>query len=141
MEGRRRPLGIWVIVVLQLVNAVVTVADVAFGTSLMDHSFQRLAEQDALVRVVVVSWAGLVLLASIWLWMLSRRGWALMMLLVGVGLAAHLAIWWLRPDDTQWVRMTLSAIAAFYLNSSAVRQRFLQRHVVSRIAIGERTSA
>jgi len=33
-----------------------------------------------------------VLVAALWLWTLSRRGWVMMMLLVGTGLIFHLVL-------------------------------------------------
>ena len=141
-EGiRRRPLGIWMIVGMQLLVAGINLLDVLFGTNLADTSLQRMAENDEAVKVTLAIWAFLVIVASLWLLSLRRRGWAMMMLLVGLSILAHIAIWWNTPQDTAWTRFALAVLTAFYLNSSGVRSLFEQKHEVSRITIGGRPEA
>jgi len=134
-ERSRRPLGIWVIVVVELFNAGITLVDLLGGYDLLRGGLGQLASQSDTFRAVVIVWSVLVLVAAVWLWLLSRRGWALMMVLVGVALAVHLAIWWTQPEHTQWLRLAMNVIVAFYLNSAQVRGLFLKRRELSRISL------
>lgn len=138
-EGiRGRPLGIWMIVGMQLLVAGINLLDVLFGTNLADTSLQRMAANDDAVKVILAAWALFVIVASLWLLSLRRRGWALMMLLVGLSILAHISIWWNTPANTAWTRFALAVLTAFYLNSAGVRRLFEQKHEVSRISIGGR---
>jgi hypothetical protein len=138
MEERRRPLGIWIIVILEIVNAVINLTEAVTGWTISPSGLMVDDSQSVELRAVVIAFSVLVILASVWLWLLRRRGWAAMMLLVGLALAAQLTLWWLRPADTQWLRMGLNVIAAFYLNSAGVRGLFLHHHETSRISLGGR---
>jgi len=141
MGPKGRPIGIWIIVILEAVNAMFGLADVVAGTNLSGAGVNRLAHGDDVVRAFVIVWGALLLIAVVSLFSLRRRGWALMMLLVGLSLAANLITWWLRPAETQWVSLSLNVVAAFYLNSAAVRGLFLERREVTRISIGGRTAS
>ena len=127
MEERSgRPPGIWVIVVLELFNAGITLVDLLGGYDLLRGGVGQLTSESEAFRWVVILWSVLVLVAAVWLWLLSRRGWALMMVLVGVALAVHLEIWWTQPERTQWLRLAMNVVVAFYLNSAQVRGLFLK---------------
>jgi hypothetical protein len=126
------------IVGMQVLTAAVNILDVAFGTNLTDPDFQHLLHETALGPWAVVLWGLLVIVASLGLLSLRRTGWALMMLLVGLALAVHLAIWWTDPERTAWMRLALAVLTAFYLNSSGVRGLFVERREVSRITLGGR---
>jgi hypothetical protein len=141
MEGRRRPAGIWIIVVVELVNAVLTLVDRLTGLDVVNSGAQRLGIDSEALRWVAVAWAVLVVVAALSLWLLHRRGWVLMMVLVGGALAANLVVWWLDAEATNWVRLTLNIVVAFYLNSAQVRDLFLARHEVSRIALSGRAKS
>jgi len=138
VDGIKRPLGIWIIVILQAFNALMAIADVVVGTTLSGGELARMASGDAVLRAAVLVWAGLVLAGTVSLFLLRRRGWALMMLLVGISLIIHLAIYWTDAAATQWLTMGVAVVTAFYLNSASVRGLFLRRHDVSRISIGSR---
>jgi len=138
MEGIKRPAGIWIIVILQTLNSALAILDVVTGTDLSGGQLGRMATADPLVRGIVLGWAGLLIIATVSLFLLHRRGWALMMLLVGISLLGHLAIYWNERAATQWVSMAVAALSAFYLNSAAVRGLFLRHHEVSRITLGGR---
>ena len=137
-ETRRRPLGIWMIVGLELFNAAISILDATLGTTLRDPRFQELVGDGTVVRASVVVWAALVILACVLLWRLQRRGWALMMLLVGVSLVTNLLVWWSTPERTQWASMAVSIATVFYLNSAPVRGLFLTRPEVTRITLSDR---
>ena len=140
MEGIGRPVGIWIIVVLQIFNAVVAIVDVVAGTDLSGGQLGPKVAANPIVRGVVLGWASALIFATVSLFLLRRRGWALMMLLVGVSLLAHLLIYWGDHAATQRLSMAVAAVTAFYLNSAAVRGLFLRHHEVSRITVGGRAT-
>jgi len=72
-----------------------------------------------------ILWAVINVLAALWMWTLSRRGWVLVMVLVGIGLIANLFLWSI--GQPAWLRMAIQAATAFYLNSAPVRSLF-ERH-------------
>ena len=86
-------------------------------------------------RATYIVLAVLTIVAALWLWALSRRGWALMMVLVGLGLVFNLVLWWY--GDPNYIRMAIQAATALYLNSSPVRRLFIRSHDVSRVVVKE----
>jgi hypothetical protein len=82
---------------------------------------------------IYLGWAILNILAALWLWTLSRRGWVLVMVLVGIGLVANLFLWSI--GQPAWVRMAIQAATAFYLNSAPVRELFEKRHTAPTIML------
>lgn len=135
---RRRPLGIWMIVILEIVNGVIWLLDIATGTTLQDERLRDVVGDGNLIQGTVLFWATLIIIAAILLWRLNRRGWVLMMLLVGASLMSNLAIWWQTPERTNWGSMVVSILTVFYLNSASVRGLFLEKHEVPRIQLSER---
>jgi hypothetical protein len=120
---RRRPWGIWVVVALQVALAMTLlpwVAESFPGAS----PLAGITLSDMWHEIYIV-WAILNVLAAIWLWTLSRRGWVLVMVLVGIGLVANLYLWSI--GQPAWLRMAIQAATAFYLNSSPVRNLFERR--------------
>ena len=114
---RHRPWGIWVVVGLQVALAITLLPGIAetfpgaspIGGILMSD----------LWRDIYLGWAVINVLAALWLWTLSRRGWVMVMVLVGIGLIANLFLWTI--GQPAWLRMAIQAATAFYLNSAPVR--------------------
>ena len=130
MRGRR-PAGIWIIVGLQVALAITMLPGIAErfpGASPISG-----VSLDQLVQQAFVVWAVLNVLASLWLWTLSRRGWALTMVLVGVGLVGNLYLWFL--NEPNFVRMAIQAITALYLNSAPIRRIFQREDDVTTIQL------
>ncbi len=73
------------------------------------------------------------MLASLWLATLSRRGWALTMVLVGIGLIGNLYLWFL--NEPNFVRMAIQAATALYLNSAPIRRIFQREDDVTTIQL------
>jgi hypothetical protein len=128
---RRRPWGIWVVIGLQVALAITLLpwfaetfpgASPLTGVSLSD-----------LWRDIYLGYALLSILAALWLWTLSRRGWVLVMVLVGIGLIGNLALWFF--NEPNWIRMAIQAATAFYLNSAPVRALFEQREEVDTLVL------
>lgn len=128
---RRRPWGIWVVVGLQIALAVTLLpgfAETFPGASPIDG-----ITLSDLWRDLYLGWAVINVLAAVWLWTLSRRGWVLVMVLVGIGLIGNLYLWTI--GQPAWLRMAIQAATAFYLNSSPVRDLFERRHPVDSIVM------
>jgi hypothetical protein len=82
---------------------------------------------------IYIFWAAINVVAALWLWTLSRRGWVLVMVLVGIGLIANLFLWSI--GQPAWIRMAIQAVTAFYLNSAPVRRLFERSHDVESIVL------
>jgi len=128
---RRRPWGIWAVVLLQIATAITLLP--GFAETFPGISPIGGVPLSDLWRDIYLAWAVLGILASIWLWTLSRRGWVLVMVLVGIGLAANLTLWWL--GQPAWPRLAIQAATAFYLNSAPVRALFERRTTVEAIVL------
>lgn len=135
---RRRPIGIWMIVILELANGLLWWADIVMGTTLNDARVRDVVGDGNVIRASVLFWSTLMVLAAVLLWRLDRRGWALMMVLVGASMLSNLLIWWQTPAQANWSSMAVSILTVFYLNSSSVRTLFLEKHEVPKIQLSER---
>jgi hypothetical protein len=135
---RRRPIGIWMIVILELVNGLLWWTDIVMGATLSDMRLRDAVGDGNVVRGTVLFWSSLVILAAVLLWRLDRRGWVLMMVLVGVSMFSNLAVWWQTPEQANWLSMAVSILTVFYLNSASVRTLFLRKHEVPKIQLSER---
>jgi len=130
---RGRPAGIWIIVALQIALAATLLPGVAErfpGASPIGG-----VSLDQLWQQIYIGWAALNLFAALWLWTLSRRGWALTMVLVGIGLIGNLYLWFL--GEPHFVRMAIQAATALYLNSAPIRLIFQRDDDVPRIQLHE----
>jgi hypothetical protein len=130
---RRRPFGIWAVVILQICLAITLLP--GFAETFTGISPIGGWSLDDVTRGVFIAWAVLSVLSALWLWTLSRRGWAMTMILIGVGLIGNLALWWL--GQPHFVRMAIQAATALYLNSAPVRQLFERRREVETIVLRE----
>ncbi|HYI22347.1 MAG TPA: hypothetical protein VEX62_06885 [Candidatus Limnocylindrales bacterium] len=135
MRGRR-PAGIWIIVALQMALAITLLP--GFAERFPGASPISGMSLDTLWQQIYLGWAVVNVLSALWLWTLSRRGWALTMVLVGIGLSANLIMWF--NGEPNFVRMAIQAATALYLNSAPVREIFLREHDVSRIELPENGS-
>jgi lysylphosphatidylglycerol synthetase-like protein (DUF2156 family) len=118
---RERPLGVAVIAVFLVIDALVALGQLAIDSPLMTRTNTLLEIHEWMPGVVAVV-AVLRLLAAVGLWLGSRRAWVLTMLVVGVGLVFSLYIYWV--GDPPYARMAIDIVIAFYLNQGAVRDYF-----------------
>jgi len=130
---RGRPAGIWIIVALQIALAVTMLPGIA--ETFPGASPIAGVSLDQLTQQIFVAWAVINVLASLWLATLSRRGWALTMVLVGVGLIGNLYLWFM--GDPNFVRMAIQAATALYLNSAPIRRIFQRDDEISTIQLRE----
>ena len=128
---RRRPWGIWVVVGLQFALAITLLP--GFAETFPGVSPIGGVELGDVWRPIYLGWAIVNVLAALWLWTLSRRGWVLTMVLVGIGLIANLYLWWL--GEPNWLRMAIQAVTAIYLNAALVRLLFMRPVEVDTIVL------
>jgi hypothetical protein len=125
---RVRPWSIYVVIGLQIA---------LFVTLLpwFSETFPGLSPADNidLSHEIYVVWGVLNLGSALWLWSLSRRGWVLTMILVGIGLVANIYVWSI--GHPAWVRMAVQAATAFYLNSAPIRALFERRRTFEPIVL------
>jgi len=123
---RRRPFGIKIIIVLQLIYVALLImtqldilvqgqwADVL--RQAMESRVASLAVLNALILVTLITVAGL--------WQLKHWAWVLLMVQIGVSLG--LSLWAYFSDSPQYGAMAIGVITVFYLNQSDVRRAFFQ---------------
>jgi uncharacterized membrane protein (DUF2068 family) len=118
---RERPLGVAVIAVFLVLDALAALGQLALDSPLMTRTNTLLEIHEWMPGVVAVV-ALLRLVAAVGLWLGSRRAWVLTMLLVGIGLLFSLYIYWV--GDPPYARLAIDIVIAFYLNQGAVRDYF-----------------
>jgi hypothetical protein len=118
---RRRPLGVVVIAVFLVVDAVLSLAEQVFdlGTGTRQDI---LADPDGRISLILIGLVALRLVAAAGLWLGWRRGWVITMLLVGLSLILDLWLYW--NGQRLYLRMAMDVVLALYLNQGAVRQYF-----------------
>ena len=131
---RRRPWGIWVVIGLQIALLVTLLP-------WFSEAFPAFTPADniELGREIYIAWGVINLIAALWLWTLSRRGWVLTMVLVGIGLTFNLGLWFI--NEPAWIRMAIQALTAFYLNSAPVRALFERKTEVTTVMLRDTEGA
>jgi hypothetical protein len=121
---RKRPFGVIVLVVLQLLLVVSQVLGVAWSPSqmggllLLGKTTSGLLFGSALIGILVT----LVITAG--LWFLKRWAWFLVMLQLGVRMVILLRLYY--AGQPQYVEMLISVLTVFYLNEREVQRAFEQ---------------
>jgi hypothetical protein len=118
---RQRPLGVAVIAVFLVLDAILSAGQLLFDSPYMTRTDTLIEMSDGL-PVVIVALAALRIVAAVGLWLGSRRAWVLTMLIVGVGLAFSFVVYFV--GDPAYVRMVIDIVIAFYLNQGIVRDYF-----------------
>ncbi|HZW01679.1 MAG TPA: hypothetical protein VFF55_08950 [Candidatus Deferrimicrobium sp.] len=130
---RERPLGVAVIAVFMVFDAIVALATLAFDSPLMTRTSTLLKINEAMPAVVFAV-AVLRLIAALGLWLGWRRAWPLTMLLVGTGLLFSLYLY--AVGDPPYARLAIDIVIAFYLNQGIVRDYFEGRPGQASVAAG-----
>jgi uncharacterized membrane protein (DUF2068 family) len=120
-KARHRPLGVAVIAVFMVLDAVVAFATLIVDSPLMTRT-STLLEINEAMPAVVFAVAVLRLVAAVGLWLGWRRAWPLTMLLVGTGLLFSLYLY--AVGDPPYARLAIDIVIAFYLNQGIVRDYF-----------------
>lgn len=121
---RTRPLGVALIALFLVLEAVVTIAEVA---GLLPPELARGPVRDlaAIAPALQLAVAGLGILAAVGLWRGSWRAWVLAMLLVGISLVTDLSLYLV--GEPRYLRLGIGVVIAFYLNQGLVREYFERR--------------
>lgn len=119
----RRPLGIAVIAIFLVLDAVFAVAQVVTDSPFSTRT-ETLADVHEWFPGLSLAFAALRVVVAIGLWRGMRWAWVLTMLVLGIGLFVSLVVYWL--GDPAYARMAIDVVAAFYLNQGDVRH-FFQR--------------
>jgi hypothetical protein len=119
--GRRRPFGLYVVIALLLVNAAGAFFEVLRAPVMVGGV---LAAALGVEEVAVVNYAiaATLVVLAVGLWLLRRWAWVATMLMVGLGLAYGLVLYWL-GTPIYW-RMAAYMVAVLYLNQGAVQRPF-----------------
>jgi hypothetical protein len=121
---RTRPLGVALIAIFLVLDAAVTIAEVAglIPPELARGPLQDIVEVAPALQLAV---AGLEILAALGLWRGSWRAWVLAMLLVGISLIVDLYLY--ISAEPRYLRLVIDVVIAFYLNQGLVREHFERR--------------
>ena len=123
MVRKKRPFGLVIIIILQLLNVA---AWVSFFYGLRFPEFAKLVaplvDITAVPTVVQLGSLGLLLIALPAVWFYKRWGWVLLMLQLGVSLS--MGIWQFIVGPPNYVTMVLNVGVVFYLNQREVQQLF-----------------
>lgn len=132
-EARRRPFGVLVVAIIQLVTVGLSVVGALTDLGLpWEGAVMAYLQEHAWTRLLVVLTAIALVVAVVGLWRLRPWGWALMVSLVGVSLLLDLTAWWrLGPEMSlpAYARLFLDVVCAFYLNTTAVQDAFRREPV------------
>jgi hypothetical protein len=115
---RRRPLGVVILVVVELLYAALVVLSLTVEGVEVDLRF---FPSDAAPLLALSS-----VVLAVGLWRLQHWAWTLMMLWTGLGLTADL-VDYIR-GDASYALMLESVIVVFYLNQRDVQHAFHGRH-------------
>jgi len=120
---RRRPFGLYVIVVLLILNAFSFFVDAVQFQSLSSQPFVEVESLElAAIRLIA---ATVLLVVAVGLWLLRRSAWIATMLATGVGLAQAIVMYWQGFPD--YSGMLINVLIVFYLNQRAVQRTFERR--------------
>jgi hypothetical protein len=117
----RRPFGIYVIIVLQLLHVVTVMLDV-FRVQFGLPSLLLPEYGGAGATMVNYAVAALLLVTAVGLWLLKRWAWVVTMLTTGFGLALGLVRYW--QGVPIYGSMAINVLIVLYLNQRAVRRAF-----------------
>jgi len=127
---RSRPLGVALVALFLLADAVVTALEMLGRLSDLGDRGPLLDASNVGAGLLAVL-AILKIAAAVGLWVGSRRAWVLTMLLVGVSLLLLIALHLGGVDEPRYVRLAINVVIAFYLNQGLVRDYFEPRQDVA----------
>ena len=123
-KRKRWPLGLIVIVALQLTIAVLLALFLLGQEETL--VVLRLVMRNPIFAQPAPGWlmVGMLLLAVLGLWLHKRWGWVLSMILTGLGLG--FTIWSYFQGEPDYLPMFIDVVLVFYLNQRDVQQLFRQ---------------
>jgi hypothetical protein len=117
-----RPLGLYVLLILQLVVAVLLALYLMGLEEVLP--FLRMMVRNPLFSLLAPGWlmVGMLLLAVLGMLLQKRWGWVLSMIVTGLGLA--FAIWSYFQGTANYLPMLIDVVIVFYLNQRDVQKYF-----------------
>jgi hypothetical protein len=134
-SARRRPFGLYAIITLILVNAVLIALDVSrsYVSLGLEFGLERPTlpglddvEVDRLLRLLI---AGAWFIVAVGLWALRRWAWTALMIMVGIALGEGLLLY--TRGEPRYVIMLFNVLTVFYINQRSVQLLFLNDHATS----------
>jgi hypothetical protein len=131
----RRPFGLYAIIILILVNAVLIALDVSrsYVSLGLEFGLERPTlpglddvEVDRLLRLLI---AGAWFIVAIGLWVRRRWAWTALMIMVGVALGEGLLLY--VRGEPRYISMLFNVLTVFYINQRSVQLLFLPDHAMS----------
>jgi hypothetical protein len=119
----RRPFSIIALAVLAAAGGLWALS-AALGLRPVDrYPLGHIELSEDVARLVALTWAVMLLVSAGLILLLHRWGWALLMIVTGIGLVAALWQWWI--GNAEPVRLLIFVATAFYLNAREVRDLLL----------------
>ncbi len=130
-EKRRRPFGVYALIVLWGLQIISLLLFASFPSALRLGSgipveFQGTITIDALLSFVFGASALVLAITAVGLWLLKRWAWVATMVLVGIGLFT--GIWQVLLGRPLEITLLFNVIVVFYLNSREVQNAFFAAH-------------
>jgi len=122
---RKRPFGVLVLMVLQVVSILGMGLDIAVVQIGRPSLFFRVIQDPTLLLALQLIFALYSVLVVVGLWRLKRWAWVLTMVQLGLSMAFEL--WFYAIDTPIYHRMLIDVIMVFYLNQRDVQQAFERR--------------
>ena len=119
---RKRPFGVTVIVILQILSILSLVIEYWEGDRLFGRLMPELLRQDDVALAIALFAVLYQFVVTIGLILLQRWAWLLFM--VQLGLAMAFDLWAYFNDTPYYVSMLISVVMVFYLNQRDVQQAF-----------------
>ena len=123
---RRRPFGIYAVILLTLINQLLTLLTYLDILPLYISALFPVGSGNRLADTYHIFNAFLALLVVVGLWRLKRWAWVLTMIIVGIDLATGL--WKYMHAMPDYLDMLINVITVFYLNQGEVQAAFERRH-------------
>lgn len=124
--GRKRPFGVTVIIIVQLMSLVMLALDLfVFDTDYMISILFPNFKETMTASTIVILFIAVQLITIIGLWRLKRWAWFLLMIQLGLSMAASL--WAYLQGANSYIYMLLNVIMVFYLNQRDVQRAFERR--------------
>lgn len=121
---RKRPFGVMIIIIINLLTAILIVTTFAFNTEIppaLYPTFERIFGDTDVVRIVLVA-GQLVIIAG--LWFLKRWAWVVLMIRLGMSMFFNLREHFWGSPDVDYLLMLMDVIAVFYMNQREVQRAF-----------------
>lgn len=122
-DNKSRPFGVYVVLLLMLLQIVATITDLwatnflklpKFGIAILDNETILFIIHGALILVIIITMIGL--------WRLKRWAWYATMIMFGIFLIWNILLYFV--DEPVYVNLLVGIIAVFYLNLRDVQAAF-----------------